>query len=177
MPTDNDSTNESSVTRRDLLRKSAAGTGAAALGVTAFSGTSMAWGNRFECARTIGYWKNHPEEWKGEDHLHLFTIEYHDEDKYKYFERYDGRPSVMEILEMPTKGDKSIIMAKQLIATLLNDKAGTDVSCIEDTVKKARKWLKAHPVGCGQRRWDGGEWIKDRLDAYNNGELCACKAD
>lgn len=165
------------VGRRDLLRKGAIGAGSAALGVAALSGTALAGCTvDHECARTPGFWRNHPDMWHGGDHLHLGTAG-DTTDRFNYFSSFDGRPSVLEILEMPARGDKSVIMATHLIATLLNLTAGTDPSCIEETVRAAKAWLDTRPVGSDVRGWDGGEGIKDELDAYNNGERCACPAD
>lgn len=168
---------ESTLARRDLLKKGTAGACSTAIGVTTFSGTSLAGcTGDHACARTPGFWKNHTDMWHGRHHLHLGTAG-DTSDRYNYFSSFDGRPSVLEVLEMSPKGDKSIIMATHLIATLLNVRAGTDSSCITETIQAAKEWLDDHPVGSNQRRWDGGESIKDRLDAYNNGRLCACKAE
>ena len=163
--------------RRNLLKKGTAGACSTAIGVTAFSGTSLAGcTGDHACARTPGFWKNHTDMWHGKRHLHLGTANDRS-DRYNYFSSFEGDPSVLEILEMPPKGDKSIIMARHLIATLLNMRAGTDSSCITETIQNAKEWLDDHSVGSDTRQWDGGESIKDRLDAYNNGRLCACKPE
>lgn len=163
--------------RRELLTMGAVGAGSAALGVTAIPGTSLAGcTGDHECARTPGFWKNHTEMWHGVLHVHLGTAD-NKTDRYNYFTSCKDRPSALEILEMSPKGDKSIVMAQHLIATILNLRAGTDSSCIETAVQDAKGWFDSHPFGSNQRRWDGGESIKDRLDAYNNGQLCACGAD
>lgn len=168
----------SPIARRKLLRRGAVGASSAALGVAAFSGTSVAGcTDDHECARTPGFWKNHTEMWEhGTDHLH-FGTDRDTSDRHDYFSDYRGRRSVLDILEMPPKGDKSIIMARHFIAARLNVKAGTDSSCIQETIQAARVWFDAHPVGSDQKRWDGGESIKDELDAYNNGQRCACKGE
>lgn len=165
------------VGRRDLLHKGAIGAGSAALGVAALSGTALAGCSvDHECARTPGFWRNHTDMWHGGDHLHLGTTG-DTTDRFNYFSSFEGHPSVLEILEMPARGDKSIIMATHLIAAILNVRAGTDPSCIRDVIDAAKVWLDDHPVGSDVRDWDGGEGIKDELDAYNNGERCACPAD
>lgn len=168
---------DQSLSRRDLLRKGAVGTGAATVGIAAFSGTSVAGcTSKHRCARTPGFWKNHKEMWHGYEFLYLeyFTTEFEVRRRHNYFSEWHGRPSVWEILHTKPKGDKSIIMAHHLIAALLNKKAGVEWECVKPTIDKARKWLTHHPIGSDQRHWDGGEEIKDRLDAYNNGYLCAC---
>lgn len=109
---------------------------------------------------TIGYWKNHPNSWSV-DSLTLGDVTY-------------SKSVLISILKTPTRGDKSIAMAKQLIATKLSLADGTDPSCITDTVTAADNWLAAHGgVGSGQRQWDNGDLLHDDLDAYNNGLLCA----
>jgi hypothetical protein len=75
---------------------------------------------------------------------------------------------------MAVKGDKSIALAKQLIAAKLNVAAGNDSSCISGTISASDTWLINHGgVASGQKQWDGGDVLHDDLDAYNNGELCA----
>jgi hypothetical protein len=106
---------------------------------------------------TIGYWKNHPGDWP------VYTV------------MGFSQNEALSILKTPSRGDKSLTMAKQLIATYLNIADGNDSSCIDDTVAVADAWLADHGgVGSGQRSWDGdGDLFKDDLDAYNNGLLCA----
>lgn len=113
---------------------------------------------------TIGYWKNHPEAWP----VTSVTLGGH---PYTQAEAID-------ILKAAVKGDKSLSMAKQLIAAKLNVAAGNDDSCISDTIAAADTWLINHGgVGSGQRRWDDGDLLHDELDAYNNGLLCAPHRD
>lgn len=113
---------------------------------------------------TIGYWKNHESEWPVTS-LTLGGVTY-------------SQNTLISILKTPTRGDKSIAMAKQLIAAKLNLTNGTDPSCITDTVDASDNWLAAHGgVGSGQRQWDEGDLLHDDLDAYNNGLLCAPHRD
>lgn len=162
--------------RRELLKKGAQASAATVVASTAFSGTSLAGcTGKHTCARTPGFWKNHTEMWHG-NHLHFSTAR-DDTDLHRYFRDYDGRSSVLSILESKPRGDKSLIMATHFSATLLNIKAGTDGSGIGPTLWDARKWFDDHPVGSNQRKWDGGEEIKDTLDAYNNGNLDVCSGD
>jgi hypothetical protein len=63
---------------------------------------------------------------------------------------------------------KTISMTHQLIASELNVLAGN--SCDAGTLSDAETWLINHGcAGSGQRKWDGGEPIKDTLDDFNNG--------
>jgi hypothetical protein len=113
---------------------------------------------------TIGYWKTHTDAWP------VFQLTLGSDS-------FDIGQLVM-ILKAAVKGDKSLSMAKQLIATKLNLAAGTEASCITDVVDAADDWLTNHGgVGSGERQWDGGDLLHDDLDAYNNGLLCAPHRD
>ena len=111
---------------------------------------------------TIGYWKNHSEAWPVTSlSLGHVVPDY-------------SQNTLLSILNTPTRGDKTISMAKQLIAAKLNVANGTDPSCISDTIAASDDWLAGHGgVGSGQRQWDEGDLLHDDLDAYNNGLLCA----
>lgn len=109
---------------------------------------------------TIGYWKNHPDAWTM-DYITIGDVTY-------------SKSEAIAILNVAVRGDKTLSMAKQLIAAILNVDAGNDDSCILDTIDAANTWLINHGgVGSGQRQWDNGDLLHDELDAYNNGLLCA----
>jgi hypothetical protein len=109
---------------------------------------------------TIGYWKTHPDAWPT-DSITIGGTVY-------------TKSQAIDILGAAVKGDKTLSMAKQLIAAKLNVIAGNDSSCIADTIAAADTWLSNHGgVGSGQRQWDDGDLLHDELDAYNNGLLCA----
>jgi hypothetical protein len=119
-------------------------------------------------AGTPGYWKNHPEAWPVDE----ITV------GGQTFSRDDA---IAQIL-CGRGGDKTITLAQQLIATKLNLLIGTEPSCIAATVVEADAFLVMHPVGSGLSGDDEawtlvGEPIKDMLDKYNNGELCAPSRD
>jgi len=147
-----------------------------------FDGTGLAFGTSWGAVRakgnlapipdvvpstgtaTIGYWKNHEENWPATNLSLAGSLFLKNE--------------LLSILKTPTRGDKSIAMAKQLIATKLNILAGNESGCIDDTVSASDTWLQAHGgVGSGQRRWEDGDLLHDDLDAYNNGQLCAPHRD
>jgi len=111
---------------------------------------------------TIGYWKNHASAWPVTSlTLGNVNVTY-------------NQSALLAILDMAVKGDKSIALAKQLIAAKLNVAAGNTSSCISGTISAADQWLINHlGVASGQKQWDGGDVLHDDLDAYNNGELCA----
>lgn len=155
--------------RRELLKRGALATGAATVGVAGFAGTSLAGCDAVSCPRTQGYWKNHWPWSKDWFDLGYGTV---------------SDDTALDILNQPPKGDKCVIMEKQLIAALLNVYEGThreefDVSCVNagdpSTIERAQSWLAENCGGDSEvkGRWPGdGEAIKDRLDAFNNGRLC-----
>ncbi len=113
---------------------------------------------------TIGYWKNHPEAWPITSMIIGASVL--------------SQGDAISILKTPTRGDKTISMAKQLIAAKLNVAFGNDDSCIAATMAASDLWLIDHGgVGSGQRRWEDGDLLHDDLDAYNNGQLCAPHRD
>ena len=103
---------------------------------------------------TIGFWKNHPEDWPTQNLV--ICGQNLDQDQ------------LIDILSTPVRGDKSISMTHQLIATKLNVLAGN--ACDAGTLSDAEQWLLSHGcAGSGVRKWDGGEPIKNTLDDFNNG--------
>jgi len=113
---------------------------------------------------TIGYWKNHEAEWPTSSLTlgnNLFT-----------------KIELLSLLTTPTRGDKTIAMAKQLITSKLNVLAGNESSCVDDIITASDAWLQTHEgVGSGERRWGDGDLLHDDLDTYNNGQLCAPHRD
>jgi hypothetical protein len=113
------------------------------------------------CPKTQGFWKNHPEDWPVES-LTLGNQNY-------------TKPELLTILKTPSKGDASIILAKQLIAAKLNVANGVDSSSISATIAHADALLSSFagklPYGVdpssvtGHAMTDDGE----TLDDYNNG--------
>lgn len=101
---------------------------------------------------TIGYWKNHPEAWP----VSTLTI----------CGNVLSQDDAIGVLSMPARGDVTLIMAKQLIAALLNVAVGN--SC--PLTSQAEAWLCSHGgIGASRKQWDGGEKLKNALDAFNNG--------
>ena len=104
---------------------------------------------------TIGFWKNHLDVWTGASLTICGSNLTQDE--------------AVSILSKPTKGDKTVIMAQQLIASMLNEYVGNSCS----TIPAAETWLCDHGgVGSKTRQWDGGEELKNTLDDFNNGDIC-----
>lgn len=118
-------------------------------------------------AGTPGYWKNHPEAWPV-DSLVLGTTTY-------------TKAQLLAILGQPKSRDLSNALASQFIAASLNVANGADGSCITATLAAADAWLAANAPGSGvtgsSAAWRTGEPLKNTLDAYNNGLLCAPSRD
>ncbi len=115
-------------------------------------------------ARTQGFWKNHPQAWPV-DEITVGGLLY-------------TKDQAIEIMGTPDKGDKTYSMFRQLVAAMLNVMSGTDPTCIAETIDAANLWMAAYgPPGSGVRgnsqAWKEGQPLKDQLDTYNNGLLCA----
>lgn len=105
---------------------------------------------------TQGYWKNHPEAWPVQS-LTICSVSIPQSD-------------LIGVLATPVRGDKTIDMAHQLIAAMLNSLTGN--SC-PTTINDAMNWLCTHGgIGGSRKDWDGGEVLKDKLDTFNNGGGC-----
>jgi len=116
------------------------------------------------CTHTIGYWKTHPDAWPVQS-VDLGGVSY-------------TKATAISILKAPVRGDKSLSLAKQLIAAKLSVADGADSACIADVIDAADLWLSEHGgVGSSQKKWDGGDDLHDDLDSYNNGELCVAHCD
>lgn len=168
-----------SSTRRAVLKKGALASGLL-IGIGAASSPAAAWDYTM-CPRTPGFWKR-AANW--------LKVEYDFSGRSPIISNLAGEPvvtqqDVIEILSTPPKGDKSIIMAHHVLATKLNLIAGSDPSCVKDTLEQANQWLKdvgfwtdydAFEFGSGQHHWTGdSEQWKDTLDDYNNERLdCGC---
>jgi hypothetical protein len=83
----------------------------------------------------------------------------------------------INIIKMPVKGDKTLTMFPALVAAIINVGIGNDSSCIYDTIIAAEYWMWENPPGskskANSNAWDYGEHLYWKLDAYNNGRLCA----
>lgn len=120
------------------------------------------------CTSTQGYWKNHPNDWPMET-ITIGDVTY-------------SRADAIDILKTPVKKDMTIAMFYQLVAAKLNVASGADSSCIMDTIDDADDWMIEYgPVGsevpANSYAWDIGEPIKDELEDYNQGKLCASHCD
>ncbi len=81
------------------------------------------------------------------------------------------------LMRLPEKGDKTKNVFRHLIAAKLNVLAGADDSCIAEDIEAADAWLARYPL-CSRVKANSLPWkrisgVIARLDAYNNGQLCA----
>jgi len=112
------------------------------------------------CAYTIGYWKNHASAWPV-DTLMLGASEYTQEE-------------LLQILNLPTTGDASLILARQLIAAKLNVAQGSR-DAVATTISEADNLLATFlrlPLGTAVQTTStiGQQMVAlaDTLDRYNN---------
>jgi hypothetical protein len=115
------------------------------------------------CTLTQGYWKNHASAWPVTS-LTLGGATY-------------SQAQLLTILGTPAGGDASLILAHQLIATLLNAASGAGQGPIGGVVAQAQAWLSANaggkllPYGVSASSAAGAQAVAlaNQLDAYNNG--------
>jgi len=111
---------------------------------------------------TIGYWKTHPDAWPTE------ALDIGGETLTK--------EEALLVLWAPARGDKRLILMKQLIAAKLNVLVGNPASCIIEAIVSADAWLKEHindSSRCCSHAWKDIEIIHQMLTDYNEGKLCA----
>ena len=114
---------------------------------------------------TPGYWHkmDHWEDW-GIDEVWVGG------------EHYTAAEAIAYI-NMPVKGDKTMTLFPALVAAKLNVMIGNPSWCIADYIGAADSWMAGYPPGSSVKgnsdAWDYGEPLYWRLDAYNNGYLCA----
>jgi hypothetical protein len=117
------------------------------------------------CAKSQGYWRTHVAEWPV-TMLELGDITY-------------GQAELIWLIRVPTRGDASVILARQLIAAKLNVANGADDSVIGYFIDKADEVLARHGdrLPFFSRPWNNG-WavmlgLAAVLDDYNNsGDGC-----
>jgi hypothetical protein len=128
--------------------------------------TRSAWSNNFivdttqnmNCTYTQGYWKNHEEEWPVAS-LMLGSVSY-------------TQTELLAILDQPAAGNGLLILAHQLIATLLNVANGADDTDVVAAVNNAHAAIGAlviPPIGAGYIPPATASPIAQILDDYNNG--------
>ena len=113
---------------------------------------------------TPGYWKNHPNAWPSTT-ITVGGVTY-------------TRAQAIKLMGNGGGGDVSYTMFRALVAAMLNVAIGNDSSCVADAIAEADAWLEDNKLGSGVKArsgaWKkGGEELKNTLDSYNNGQLCA----
>lgn len=134
---------------------------------------------------TPGYWINHPEAWPEPAAwpTGVIVIGGHE---------FNSVEAAIEFMDQPVKGDKYVTMFRAYAAALLNVRTtGCETDCITEdetfgpvpTLYDASGWLMQWdgqgPIAASSEAWQAshGEGLYLRLDAYNNGFLCALSRD
>ena len=118
------------------------------------------------CVFGFGYWKNHPEAWPVTE-LQLGNVTY-------------TQDQLLSIMHEPVRGNGLVSLAHHLITAKLNVANGADPSCIQQTIADADALigdLVVPPVGDGYLRPRDVNALKDILEDYNEGHLCAPSCD
>ena len=116
------------------------------------------------CPLSQGYWKNHPDDWPASALPMLLgtTNSY-------------TKSELLDILNMPIKGDASLILARQLIAAKLNLANGSDPTPVSATISDADALIGAASIPMGIKPNSAtGQLMTSYagvLDDYNNGNL------
>jgi hypothetical protein len=91
-----------------------------------------------------------------------------------------NQEELLSIMHEPVRGNGLISLAHHLITTKLNVANGSDPSCIQQTIADADALigdLVVPPVGDGYLRPPDVNALKDVLEDYNEGDLCAPSCD
>lgn len=114
-------------------------------------------------AGTPGYWMNHIGAWPTTG----ITIG---------GQTYTANQAIA-IMDDATAKDMTTLMFQTLAAAKLNIWLGNSSACVADVISAADAWMQQHRVYSGVKAsssaWNVGEPLKNTLDNYNNGLLCA----
>lgn len=110
------------------------------------------------CPRSPGFWKNHPDEWPL-DQLRLGSFTY-------------TKGALLWMVTMPTQGDASLILARQLIAAKLNTAIGAPppagTIALADSLLGAYAGSLPYAVDPGSYQGQGMVWAAAGLAAALN---------
>jgi hypothetical protein len=115
------------------------------------------------CPQSLGFWKSHPADWPLTS-ITLGEVTY-------------DQSQLLAILNSPTKNDASLILARQLIAAILNTANGSDPSPICDVLEQAQELLSGFggslPYGVKPSSPEGQQMVElaATLEQYNTGAL------
>lgn len=124
--------------------------------------------NEFSCPNSQGYWQTHPDLWPVSS-LTLGSESY-------------TKAELLALLNSPTRGDASLVLAQQLIAALLNLANGSDPAPVSGTITHAQGLLSAFAgklgYGVNPSTPAGQAMVADAtvLNEYNKGLLTICGA-
>ena len=110
------------------------------------------------CTYTIGYWKNHEENWPVNS-LTLGTVNY-------------TKAQLLQILGQPVQGNGLVSLCHQLIGTKLNLANGADGTSIAATIAAADAQIGSRvcpPIGAGSLPPGQTSSKTQALDDFNNG--------
>lgn len=132
-----------SISRRRVLRRGIGTVGAGAIGTASFAGTVAA-----HCRpRTKGFWANVAlDDWPDTERIEqLFT------ETGSFAGETRSMAAWQEFLTEPARGDTGVIVAQQLVATILNFQfiAGGDASCVREPVDA----IDREEAAVGQEAW------------------------
>jgi hypothetical protein len=123
-----------------------------------------------ECVRTQGYWKTHKKAWPI-DEISIGGISY-------------SKSTAINLMKKPVNNDITYQMFYQLVAAKLNVASGSNYDCIESTIAAADGWMAVYgpvddnvKVDSSSEAWSVGEPLKNTLDDFNNGLMCAVSCD
>ena len=111
------------------------------------------------CTYTIGWYKNHEDEWDAPGGLLLGSVLY-------------TKAELLQILNQPAGGNKLLILCHQLIAAKLNILNGADPSAAAATIALADALiggLVPPPIGSDDLPSSPATGYSNLLDDYNNG--------
>ena len=118
------------------------------------------------CVFGFGFWKNHPQAWPVTE-LQLGNVTY-------------TKDQLLSIMHEPVHGNGLVSLAHHLITAKLNVANGADPSCIQQTIADADALigdLIVPPVGDGFLAPGDVNALKDTLEDYDEGHLCAPSCD
>lgn len=115
-----------------------------------------------DCTFTQGFWKNHSDAWPVSS-LTLGTVTY-------------TQAQLLDIFDMPVKGNGLISLAHQLIAAKLNVANGATSPTIAATIAAADALIGSLVVGTGYLAPAVASPLVGSLDAFNNLEGDNCGA-
>jgi len=112
------------------------------------------------CTYTMGYWKNHPNDWPV-DTLMLGSVQY-------------SQMELLQIFRRPVKGNGLVSLAHQLIAAKLNVENGADPTDVQGYIDDADAMigsLVVPPIGGGYLAPSSTGYLTHMLDQYNMGYI------